>query len=494
MSPETPKKSESIIKNVDKAWTDNNRRLLEAELADDNNKEVEVVNGKKQQRAIHLRIRTGEEEKPWPVYRIKTDVLKFNFGNVRLKKYRENIKKKLNTEQLDPQDPVHENAIKDILLNTKPYSAISVASLKESLADPKEGQSDPCLVTPDGILLNGNRRLAVFKDFFENGFRSKKEPPNHINPNVASWKRILVAPIPELTAEEFRSLEKKLQQKKSTKEPYGDVNEMIDIRDSFRLTFGDGTVINRDYEADEANGGATDAEKKLLELEFEELDEKQITFKWLCESVAVINLIDEHLTSRGKAGQYDEVEDKQKFQGGLTNFYDLHDYKAKLTAKDDGSDPFYVHKRQLATRTAFKGGKVDYRWVRAERIMVTPKNKRSADYQGLPCEDLYDAMCLNSPIIQNYEKIMQMDEDERKRYLDDPVVIAKESQLMKNTYEALEKSKVGPVNIYKQILKELEESIKKNDLKGLGNDAEFVELTDKIKAKLDEHITLSKSP
>ncbi len=114
------------------------------------------------------------------------------------------------------------------------------------------------------------------------------------------------------------------------------------------------------YRADENDGGATPKEKEHLEIEFKDLREVKVKFDWLSDQVEKINLIDEHLKNHkdgDRTGQYELVEDKTLFHGGLTHFEELVKYRKKLEAHADPNDPFFVESRILAAKTALKRGK-----------------------------------------------------------------------------------------------------------------------------------------
>ena len=73
------------------------------------------------------------------------------------------------------------------------------------------------------------------------------------------------------------------------------------------------------------------------------------------DSIDILDLIDDYLKTHrqgDKSGQYNLVEDKTVFKGGLTTFYGLLNYRKKLQALDDGSDPLYVEARMLQATTA----------------------------------------------------------------------------------------------------------------------------------------------
>ena len=175
-----------------------------------------------------------------PVYKINIQTVNFNFDNVRVKKYIAAKCRELGVTKLNQELPEHQKVMQEILLTTKSYSAVKSASLKEDLA--KFGQEDPALITPEGILYNGNRRVAAMRDFFENGFTSSKEDGQNVTAGNSDWKELLVCVLRKpngdpLDADELRSLEKRLQNKKPTKEEYGDINDSIDIRDAFSKKF-----------------------------------------------------------------------------------------------------------------------------------------------------------------------------------------------------------------------------------------------------------------
>ena len=366
--------------------------------------------------------------------------------------------------------------------------------MKEDLA--KFGQEDPALITPEGILYNGNRRVAAMRDFFENGFTSSKEDGQNVTAGNSDWKELLVCVLRKpngdpLDADELRSLEKRLQNKKPTKEEYGDINDSIDIRDAFSKKFG-----NRDYtaEVDGTHGGATDTEKAELELEFADLREgTKVKFSWLCDCIDVLDLIDEYLKHHrngDKSGQYNLVEDSTVFKGGLTPFHDLLNYKKKLEAIAPSTDPLYVEIRMLQVKTALRTGKLKYESIRALTTMNTEPVARSrlsnGKFANVDCESILLTNETNSPILSEPEKYYN-----NPSLLEDQDLQDQELARITGAHFSLERATEDPKVIIKDIRQTLQDSISddfipKNDVEFSENIAAIIDRLNELEKKSKE--------
>lgn len=151
-----------------------------------------------------------------PVYRFSTDLLTFNLENTRfeiqkMKDERENGAIDQNTEK-------GRNRIKDLLLNTPNTISLSSDSklLKEDIL--KHGQKEPGIITYDGAVLNGNRRLACLL---------------HLNDEFSDrkYRYFIAARLPEGTSEEemFR-IEADLQWANDFKIDYNSLNKYMMLR------------------------------------------------------------------------------------------------------------------------------------------------------------------------------------------------------------------------------------------------------------------------
>ncbi|MFN3574591.1 MAG: hypothetical protein ACK4TR_13780 [Phenylobacterium sp.] len=93
----------------------------------------------------------------------------------------------------------------------------------------RTGQTEPLLITPEGIALNGNRRLASMRELYASG----KHP---------RFAEIECAILPPLTPDQLDDVEDRLQMRPETKLPYTWTNEAIRIRKRVQVKGKDDVV------------------------------------------------------------------------------------------------------------------------------------------------------------------------------------------------------------------------------------------------------------
>ena len=111
-----------------------------------------------------VKVRSDSEFEKLPVYRIKHDILGYNFDNGRI------IAEKMHHEQkektrLDPTNNLHQKIIGEILYNSKFYSSTATEDLQNDIME--KGLEDPLIVSIDGTVWNGNRRLSIYQKLYE---------------------------------------------------------------------------------------------------------------------------------------------------------------------------------------------------------------------------------------------------------------------------------------------------------------------------------------
>lgn len=95
----------------------------------------------------------------------------------------------------------------------------SVTSITEVLMT--EGQREPLLITIDGIVVNGNRRLAAMRELYQSD-----------NSQYDSFSHVNCAVLPHgATPEELRETEVRLQMRPETKLPYSWIDEAMAVSD-----------------------------------------------------------------------------------------------------------------------------------------------------------------------------------------------------------------------------------------------------------------------
>ena len=82
----------------------------------------------------------------------------------------------------------------------------------------RDKQTDPIMITPSGVVVNGNRRLMAMRMLYAN---RESEFPN--------FATVLCAVLPPLSAEEVDDIEVRLQMRPETKLPYGWISEALKI-------------------------------------------------------------------------------------------------------------------------------------------------------------------------------------------------------------------------------------------------------------------------
>ena len=96
---------------------------------------------------------------------------------------------------------------------------VSITPIMEELKS--EEQREPLIITRDGVVVNGNRRLAAMRELFN-------EQPR----DYRRFSHVLCAVLPsDVTPEEIREIEVRLQMQPETKLPYGWIDEAKAIKD-----------------------------------------------------------------------------------------------------------------------------------------------------------------------------------------------------------------------------------------------------------------------
>ena len=188
-------------------WTTNKRSELKAAINNDNRVDGDFYK---------VKVRSDDEFVKLPVYKIKHDILGYNFDNGRI------IAEKTHYEQdkattLDPTNDEHQKVIGKILYSSKFYSNTATEELRKDIK--KKGLEEPLIVSIDGTVWNGNRRLSIYRKMYEDKGEPKYE-----------WVNLVV--LPELSSKDLKRLERRLQMYKEWKQPYGIIQTHLDIRSS----------------------------------------------------------------------------------------------------------------------------------------------------------------------------------------------------------------------------------------------------------------------
>lgn len=216
--------------------------------------------------------KSNAEPTPLPVYEIPLGDdfetgLRFNLDNSRIIKHVLSAKAK--GEMPDPEKPETQEFIEKILLNDKLYSKHAVSKLKDNLRS--VGQTEPIIVSCDGTIWNGNRRVAVIKMLY----KETGDP---------RWSKAKGVFLPELSKKQLKHLEHRLQLAYNFQEDYDRITLFLGCRERH-------DAENWSYEELENSFGGRYTKKKIKEF------------------IEQINLIDEYLERIGCSGDYPSLGD-----------------------------------------------------------------------------------------------------------------------------------------------------------------------------------------
>jgi hypothetical protein len=155
----------------------------------------------------------GGTKKMYDVYRLPISILAYNIRNGRFAAELRGRERHLG-RHLDPLLPEDEDMIRDLLLNLD-LSATEL--LKGDLK--RIGQTDPGIITHDGFVINGNRRMAVLQQLHKEDASGKHEYLDvQILPKGVSEK-------------DLWRIEAGLQLSRDKRLDYGPVNDLLKIRE-----------------------------------------------------------------------------------------------------------------------------------------------------------------------------------------------------------------------------------------------------------------------
>ena len=176
----------------------------------------------KNERTFEVPVNDDGTYETYPVYRIPTEHLVYNFDNIRILIERKQKEQQLG-HKLDPENIEHNKIIGNILFTSKIYSRTASKDMIKQLDKQSggPGQKDPLYVAADGVVWNGNRRLSVTNHIAED--------PATKNPSY--YQKIDVVFLPETALHDLRKLERRLQVTKDFKEPYGKLQIYLKINE-----------------------------------------------------------------------------------------------------------------------------------------------------------------------------------------------------------------------------------------------------------------------
>ena len=171
-------------------------------------------------------------------------------------------------EFLGEQDPTENNALKSLLK--------------------KNGQKEPAIITADGFLINGNRRLWALKTLSKEGEGQKFK---YINVVILPGSDQPDSP----TYEDIALLELRLQNQKTGKSDYTGIDKALQTRDYVK----DGNITLKEILKDDPI--YADLNEKKFELALKNFER---------DNFETLDLVDKYLKSRNQDGDYDSISDR----------------------------------------------------------------------------------------------------------------------------------------------------------------------------------------
>jgi hypothetical protein len=224
--------------------------------------------------------RDWEGKEPRPIYKLPLSYCKFRVDNGRIRGRVKTYEKKIGI--LKPDDDQTQLEISKFLEQQDPTENNALKSLLK-----KNGQQQPAIITADGFLINGNRRLWALRKLKEEvtGERFK-----YIDVVVLPGSGKVDAP----TYEDIALLELRLQNQKSGKSEYSGMDKALQTRDYVSR----GVLLKEILKDDPIYADMSDKDfnKAMKNFEIDNFD--------------TLKLIDKYLKDRDLDGNYDAVADR----------------------------------------------------------------------------------------------------------------------------------------------------------------------------------------
>jgi len=219
-------------------------------------------------------------KKMFEVYRLPISLLAFNIRNGRFAAELKAKEREVG-HLLDPLLGDDQETLRDLLLGLDRQAS---QLLKEDIK--KVGQTDPGIITHDGFVINGNRRMAVLQDLHSEDSSGKYE-----------YLEVQVLP-PDVGQKDLWRIEAGLQLSRDKRLEYGPVNDLLKIREGLKSGLTPKEIAATLY-------GVKDAE---------EVEEKERR----------LTLIENYLTYVGRAEEFTLVN------GQVEHFINLQTFLAYL--------------------------------------------------------------------------------------------------------------------------------------------------------------------
>ena len=186
-----------------------------------------------------------EERKEIPVYRLPIELLYYNIRNGRFAAEFKSLLKKHGGE-LKAEDPNDAKKIKDLLLSLDPSeTSVTYDDIKA------RGQWVPGIITEDGYVIDGNRRMSIITKLFEDTADGK-------------FKYLLVGkPDEQIYPDDLWKLEASIQLGKDQIVKYGPINELLKLHEGISAGISTKEIAKTLYGIDDIS----EIEEKLDRLE-----------------------------------------------------------------------------------------------------------------------------------------------------------------------------------------------------------------------------------
>jgi len=255
-------------------WTTANKQNLDSYITDNNF----------QNDMYKVKIYNDTEFVSLNIYKVPVKILKYNFANVRISAEKAKVEQDRNGVPLNPMNESDQKLVEQILLTSRFYSKTATEDLLEDIK--KKELEEPAIVTIDGVIWNGNRRVAILNKLRHDTGEQRYDYVNIVR-------------LPELSFKELKKLERRLQMQKDWKQSYGPIQTRLDVRQSLKDPSWDLLEIIASY------GGRYDEDdlKKMRE---------------------EIDLIDEYLVRIKRPKDYALIQSADK-GGGVETFTAIHD-------------------------------------------------------------------------------------------------------------------------------------------------------------------------
>ena len=224
--------------------------------------------------------RDWEGKEPRPIYKLPLSYCKFRLDNGRIRGRVKTYEKKVGI--LKPDDDETQSEISKFLEQQDPTENNALKSLLK-----KNGQQQPAIITADGFLINGNRRLWALRKLKEEVTGEKFK---YIDVVVLPGSGKVDAP----TYEDIALLELRLQNQKSGKSEYSGMDKALQTRDYVNR----GVLLKEILKDDPVYADLSDKEFNKAMKDFER------------DNFDTLGLIDKYLKDRDLDSNYDAVADR----------------------------------------------------------------------------------------------------------------------------------------------------------------------------------------